>query len=127
MEEKNKLTFNEYLSGGFLGFGLFMLITSILPSTPRVASTAPVLLYSATAIFSAVLAAYLSTRRLVENHLKNGLMIGVIEFLIDIFVSFPLSLVFPEGMWNPPLPIWGINLLTFSLGGVLGGLLAALI
>jgi len=54
-------------------------------------------------------------------------MIGVIEFLIDIFVSFPLSLVFPEGMWNPPLPIWGINLLTFSLGGVLGGLLAALI
>lgn len=118
------LLFKEYLAGGLIGFGLSMLIGSILPYTHETAYSLPSLADYLIAATSAAVAAYLVSRKLQRGHLQSGLLVGISAFLVNLFVSFPLGLILPGSVWQYSPAAYGINLLNFSLGGLLGGLIA---
>ncbi|KPV65330.1 MAG: hypothetical protein AOA65_0261 [Candidatus Bathyarchaeota archaeon BA1] len=114
MASKKSPTFEDYLAGGFLGFGLTMIQLVILfsfidfkmaPLTVRVIA----ILLPCT--FGGMVSGYLIARRATYNYVKVGLKVSLSSFIITMITNIILFQTVEGGLWI---------LMGFLLGGYLG-------
>ena len=126
--QRSKPTFEEYLAGASLSFGIAYLgievsgailsYKGIAPEELRPYATLGAVLYILLHLVSGWIGGYFVARRIDAGHLRAGFLTGVGAFLIEFFITLIFQPPFPGAIWV---------LICMLSGGLLGGATASLL